>query len=148
MVACTSIVCLLIFLVFEIGESFVADNGNYLSQDSSSSLASATRQMESSTFAGFAFEVWGRVQGVFFRKYTEKKARDLGLSGWVRNTARGTVEGQVASDNNAALKDMQHWLRHEGSPHGWIERAEFKNLTEDQAHALQAKGSFRVRSTV
>ena len=32
------------------------------------------------------YEVFGRVQGVFFRKFTNEKARSLGLRGWVKNT--------------------------------------------------------------
>lgn len=36
--------------------------------------------------------VHGRVQGVSFRYYTRQKARELGLVGYVRNQADGTVE--------------------------------------------------------
>ena len=32
------------------------------------------------------YEVFGRVQGVFFRKFTNEKAQSLGLRGWVKNT--------------------------------------------------------------
>ena len=32
------------------------------------------------------YEVFGRVQGVFFRKFTNDKAKNLGLRGWVKNT--------------------------------------------------------------
>ena len=32
------------------------------------------------------YEVFGRVQGVFFRKFTNEKALSLGLRGWVKNT--------------------------------------------------------------
>ena len=32
------------------------------------------------------FEVFGRVQGVFFRKFTNEKALSLELRGWVKNT--------------------------------------------------------------
>jgi acylphosphatase len=34
----------------------------------------------------------GRVQGVFFRAWTQETAESLGLSGWVRNRSNGTVE--------------------------------------------------------
>ncbi|WP_282606961.1 acylphosphatase [Pelagibius sp. Alg239-R121] len=34
----------------------------------------------------------GRVQGVWFRGWTERQARARGLDGWVRNCSDGTVE--------------------------------------------------------
>ncbi len=42
-----------------------------------------------------SFRVTGRVQGVYFRAWTREEAVGRGLSGWVRNTADGAVEGVV-----------------------------------------------------
>lgn len=36
--------------------------------------------------------ITGFVQGVFFRAETKKKADELGVTGWVRNNADGSVE--------------------------------------------------------
>jgi acylphosphatase len=38
------------------------------------------------------FVVRGRVQGVGFRWFVEREAHILGIAGWVRNNANGTVE--------------------------------------------------------
>lgn len=58
--------------------------------------------------------VSGRVQGVFFRDTTMRKARELGLSGTVRNLPDGTVQ-IVAQGPKPVLDDLVKWA-HEGSP--------------------------------
>lgn len=47
--------------------------------------------------------VFGKVQGVFFRAWTRDLGRSLGLSGWVRNRADGSVE-TLAQGEEQALK--------------------------------------------
>jgi acylphosphatase len=42
--------------------------------------------------AGRRILVSGKVQGVFYRGWTERQAQALGLSGWVRNLDDGDVE--------------------------------------------------------
>jgi acylphosphatase len=43
----------------------------------------------------------GRVQGVFYRGWTEEAARRLGLRGWVRNLRSGEVEVIVSGPEDA-----------------------------------------------
>ncbi|XP_053609517.1 acylphosphatase-1-like [Plodia interpunctella] len=72
------------------------------------------------------FEVFGKVQGVYFRKHTQKKAVELGLKGWVMNTAQGTVIGQLQGPKNV-IDIMKTWLQKTGSPKCIIEKAAFRN---------------------
>jgi acylphosphatase len=44
--------------------------------------------------------VTGRVQGVFFRAWTQQQARELGVNGWVRNCDDGSVEAQVEGEDS------------------------------------------------
>jgi acylphosphatase len=45
--------------------------------------------------------VRGRVQGVFFRDSTRRRAQELGVAGWVRNLPDGTVEAVLEGDAEA-----------------------------------------------
>jgi acylphosphatase len=40
--------------------------------------------------------IHGKVQGVWFRAWTVREARRLGLDGWVRNRTDGSVEAVLA----------------------------------------------------
>lgn len=51
--------------------------------------------------------VSGRVQGVFFRDSTRQKARELGLSGWVRNLPDGRVEALFEGPSNRVRQAVQ-----------------------------------------
>jgi acylphosphatase len=51
--------------------------------------------------------IHGRVQGVWFRAWTEKTARALGLNGWVRNCADGTVEAVFSGPAGAVDAMLQ-----------------------------------------
>ncbi|XP_072437020.1 acylphosphatase-2-like isoform X4 [Chiloscyllium punctatum] len=62
-------------------------------------------------FKSIDYEISGRVQGVCFRMYTEDQARKLGVVGWVRNTRRGTVEGQVQGKEELVNSISDPWRR-------------------------------------
>ena len=44
------------------------------------------------------FEVFGKVQGVFFRKYTQRQAVELGVRGWIMNTRYVLIKTNYPSD--------------------------------------------------
>lgn len=52
----------------------------------------------------------GRVQGVFFRHNTYKKARELSLTGWVKNLSDGRVE-VVIEGAPEPVTQMIGWCR-------------------------------------
>uniref|UniRef100_A0A383VSR5 Acylphosphatase n=1 Tax=Tetradesmus obliquus TaxID=3088 RepID=A0A383VSR5_TETOB len=78
------------------------------------------------SLGAFHFEVSGRVQGVYFRKFTVQKASALKLVGWVANTLRGTVVGECQGPEQQ-LQEMKQWLCTEGSPYSHIEDCKISN---------------------
>ncbi|XP_046503297.1 acylphosphatase-1 isoform X1 [Equus asinus] len=81
---------------------------------------------EGGTLISVDYEIFGKVQGVFFRKYTQTEGKKLGLVGWVQNTDEGTVQGQVQGPISK-VRHMQEWLETKGSPKSHIDRASFSN---------------------
>jgi len=64
----------------------------------------------------------GRVQGVFYRAWTKKKAEELGLAGWVRNLPDGRVEA-VFQGRKEKVKEIINWCW-QGSPASRVEKVE------------------------
>lgn len=67
--------------------------------------------------------VTGQVQGVAFRWYTQKKALSLGLTGWVRNQADGSVR-IVAEGPRPDLETFFDWAA-AGPDHARVDRREY-----------------------
>lgn len=61
--------------------------------------------------------ITGRVQGVWYRGGMCDEARRLGVSGWVRNRADGSVEAMVAGTAEQVAAIM-NWAR--GGPPGAV----------------------------
>lgn len=57
--------------------------------------------------------ITGRVQLVMFRDFTQRKARTLGLFGFVRNNADGTVTVIAQGEKSNLQKFLEHL--HKGS---------------------------------
>ena len=67
----------------------------------------------------------GRVQGVWFRANTKEKAKKLGITGWVRNTSSGNVEG-VFEGEESLIQEMIEWC-YRGPPLAKVANVEVKN---------------------
>lgn len=67
-------------------------------------------------------EVYGIVQGVFFRSGAEQKAFSLGIRGWVKNRRDGSVE-ILAEGEREALEALLGWCR-KGPPTARVDRIE------------------------
>ncbi|EKG21200.1 Acylphosphatase-like protein [Macrophomina phaseolina MS6] len=56
-----------------------------------------------------SYKVNGKVQGVCFRAYTVEEANKLGVTGYVKNAADGTVTGEAQGDDKK-IQEFVQWL--------------------------------------
>ncbi|MBO6949603.1 MAG: acylphosphatase [Rhodospirillales bacterium] len=82
----------------------------------------------------------GRVQGVWFRGWTEKQATRLGLSGWVRNLRDGRVEAIFSGGSNNVETMLA--LCRKGPP-----MARVDNIVKSVTDVIPS-GGFETRPTV
>ena len=75
----------------------------------------------------------GRVQGVGYRHWLTARARALGVSGWVRNRADGTVEALLAGETDA-VEELARLCRR-GPPAAVVAR-----ITEELADPPEQPG--------
>lgn len=79
----------------------------------------------------------GRVQGVWFREATRIEAERLGVRGWVKNGADGSVEA-VLEGEAGAVRELERWCCH-GPPAARV--VEMQSTEERPA----AEKTFQVR---
>jgi acylphosphatase len=75
------------------------------------------------------FWVSGQVQGVGYRFFAARVARELGLRGWVRNLSDGRVEAYAAGPARR-LEDFEGRLR-QGPPAGEVRGIEVEEVSCD-----------------
>jgi len=75
------------------------------------------------------FWVSGQVQGVGYRYFAARVARELGLKGWVRNLSDGRVEAYAAGPAHH-LEDFEARLR-KGPPAGDVRGVDVEDANVD-----------------
>ena len=73
--------------------------------------------------------VSGRVQGVYFRMFTQKKAKHLDIKGCVRNLADGRVE-IIAEADHGSIDKLIKWC-HKGPVTARVDHVEITELKSD-----------------
>ena len=79
----------------------------------------------------------GKVQGVFFRDSTQKKASSLQLSGWVKNQKNGDV-ALIACGDRDHVMELTDWLW-QGSEHAEVSNVQWEEI------AMEHFSEFEVR---
>jgi acylphosphatase len=77
--------------------------------------------------------VKGKVQGVWFRKYTQEKAIALGLLGIVKNQSNGTVYIEVQGDEKM-ITLLIDWLKTKGSPLSNVTKVVYHTVNESKTY--------------
>ncbi len=80
------------------------------------------------------YMVRGRVQGVGFRWYVHREAAEIGLRGWVRNTADGHVE-IVAAGTPEQIAELREAVK-KGSRGSRVDAVIEHELAESEGDAL------------
>ena len=104
-----------------------------------SKKANAEASEPASNAAARRFLIEGHVQGVFFREWTVSKARELGLTGYVRNLGDGRVE-VYAIGTPAVLDQLAGHLR-KGSPASKVTDVKAEPAEVETLHSFSRRGS-------
>ena len=83
-------------------------------------------------------QVFGKVQGVFFRATAKEVADQLGLVGWIRNEPDGSVRFEVEGPEEA-LQAFLRWAR-QGPP-----RARVDQLVVEEVPPQGTETAFQIR---
>ena len=76
-----------------------------------------------------SIQVFGKVQGVFYRASTKEQADKLGLSGWVRNEPDGSVMMEVHG-NEEKVQKLVEWCS-KGPILATVSKVETSNISTE-----------------
>ena len=81
--------------------------------------------------------VHGRVQGVFFRESARRRARRVGVAGWVRNNDDGSVEAWFEGEPDD-VEVMLHFA--ETGPSGaYVDKVDVEDVEPRDLHGYEVR---------
>ncbi|MEA3390403.1 acylphosphatase [Sphingobium sp. CCH11-B1] len=83
--------------------------------------------------------IYGRVQGVWYRAWAVETARDLGLTGWVRNRMDGSVEALAQGAAEAVETFIQR--AHDGPPNAEVARIDVTDAPAEHRHGFDKRST-------
>ncbi|HEX6605127.1 MAG TPA: acylphosphatase [Sphingomicrobium sp.] len=81
--------------------------------------------------------VTGLVQGVFFRAWAQGQARELGVSGWIRNCPDGSVEAHLAGEEDCVLRMIDRL--HRGPSNARVDHVEVEEAEPGELGRFQVR---------
>ena len=81
--------------------------------------------------------VTGRVQGVFFRAWTQQQANDLSVAGWLRNCPDGSVEAHLAGEESAVQQLIERL--HDGPPSAVVSQVDVFETDPEPGERLEVR---------
>lgn len=85
----------------------------------------------------YRIKVKGKVQGVFYRSSTQAKAKELGLSGWVKNEEDGSVLIEAEGEEQK-LEKLIDWCR-QGPGAAVVNDVEYQELEPQGKNGFEVK---------
>ncbi len=86
--------------------------------------------------------VTGRVQGVWFRESTRRRAEELGVGGWIRNLPDGRVEALFEGDE-AQVRSAIEFVK-VGPPLARVKDVAVLEESRDAPHPAPGPARFRI----
>ena len=81
--------------------------------------------------------VTGRVQGVFYRAWAQGEARELGVSGWIRNCADGTVEAHLSGEEHDVERMIERMRR--GPSNARVDQVDVEDVVAENSGRFQLR---------
>jgi acylphosphatase len=86
---------------------------------------------------GRLVRITGRVQGVFYRAWAQGEARELGISGWIRNCPDGIVEAQLSGEEHDVERMIERMRR--GPSNARVEQVDVEEIAPENSGRFELR---------